>query len=87
MFSNPIFDLFVEQSPLSVMSQGLIARVLPSEKLDEWYDNTADEQYTRELLFSCVFDTMTEVVRGSKPSVHAAYTASRDRIGVSLQAL
>lgn len=87
MFSNPIFDLFIEQSPLSVMSQGLITRVLPPEKLDEWYDNTASEQYTRELLFSCVFDTMAEVVRGSKPSVHAAYTASRDRIGVSLQAL
>jgi len=30
---------------------------------------------------------MTEVVRGSKPSVYAAYTASSDRIGVSVTSL
>ena len=87
MFSNPIFDAFIKQSPLSVLSQGLIARVLSPELLDQWYDETVESQYTNELLFSCVFDTMTEVVRGCKPSVHAAYTASRDKIGVSVTSL
>ena len=83
VFSSPIFNQFVEQSPLSVLNQGLITRVLTPEVLDEWFDNTVEEQYTRDLLFSCVFEIMTDVVRGSKSSVYAAYTALEDKIGVS----
>ena len=30
--------------------------------LDRWFDQTADAQYQRELMFSSVFEMMTEVV-------------------------
>ncbi|MCP5096801.1 MAG: IS4/IS5 family transposase, partial [Chloroflexi bacterium] len=48
---------------------------------------TAQEQYTKDLLFSSVFDIMTQVVSGSRHSVHAAYQASKEQIAVSVTSL
>ena len=81
---NPIFDRFVEKSPLTVMARGLMERILNPEQLDQWFDQTAREQYTKELLFSSVFDIMSQVVCGNRPSVNAAYQAAREEIGVSV---
>ena len=82
-----IFARFVEKSPISVMARGLFERVLPSEKVDELFERVADRQYTRDLLFSSVFDLMSQVVCGSRKSVHAAYQASVDEIGVSITSI
>jgi len=81
---NPMFDRFVEKSPISVMARGLTERVLNPEQLNEWFDSTANEQYTKDLLFSSVFDIMSQVVCGSHHSVHAAYQASKEEISVSI---
>lgn len=81
---NPVFDRFVEQSPISVMARGMMERILNPAQLDEWFENTAQEQYTRELLFSSVFDIMSQVVCGVHSSVHAAYQASEEEISVSV---
>jgi hypothetical protein len=86
MFS-PILDRFAIDSPVSVMARGAIERVLNPKHLDEWFDSTAKEQYTKELLFSSVFDIMSQVVCGSRRSVNAAYQASKERIGVSITSL
>jgi IS4 transposase len=71
-----VFDRFVENSPISVMVRGTLERVLGADQLDLWYERTAKKQYTRDLLFSTVYDLMSQVVFRIKPSVHAAY---RDR--------
>jgi len=84
---NSVFTNFVEKSPISVMSRGMMERVLNPEQLDEWFDNTAEEQYTRNLLFSSVFDIMSKVVIGSYTTVHAAYQDSEEEIGVSVTSL
>ena len=81
---NPVFDRFAEQSPISVMARGMMERVLNPAQLDEWFENAAQEQYTRELLFSSVFDIMSQVVCGVRSSVHAAYQASEEEISVSV---
>ena len=81
---NPVFDQFVKKSPISVMARGMMERVLDPQQLDNWFETTADQQYTKELLFSTVFDIMSQVVRGSHPSVHAAYQAKKEDIGVSI---
>ena len=81
---NPIFEKFVEKSPVSVIARGTMERVLNPEQLDQWFDQTAQEQYTKDLLFSSVFDIMTQVVSGSRHTVHAAYQASKEQIGVSV---
>ncbi len=58
---SPIFDRFVEKSPISVMARGMMERALNPEQLDQWFEKTAEAQYTKDLLFSSVFDIMTGV--------------------------
>jgi len=79
-----IFERFVEKSPISVMARGLLDRVLNPDRIDQLFEDIADRQYTRDLLFSSVFDLLSQVVCGSRKSVHAAYQASVEQIGVSV---
>jgi hypothetical protein len=81
---SPVFKPFVEQSPISVMARAMIERVLNPDQLNEWFDSTANQQYTKDLLFSSLFDIMSQVVHGSHRSVHAAYQASKEDICVSI---
>ena len=83
MFST-ILQRFMEKSPVPVIVQVLLERVLSPEKLNGWFEGTAVEQYTRELLFSTVFELMNLVVFKTFPSVHAAYQESGEEIGVSI---
>ena len=84
---SPIFEKFVEKSPISVMARGMMERVLNPSQLDQWFNKTAEQQYTKELMFSTVFDLVSQVVCGSQKSVHAAYQASTQEIGVSITSL
>jgi hypothetical protein len=70
-----VFERFVEKSPISVMVRATLERVLGADRLDLWYERTAEKQYTRELLFSTVYDLMSQVVFCVQPSVRAAYLA------------
>lgn len=81
------FDRFIEKSPISVMARGMMERALNPEQLDQWFKKTAEVQYTRDLLFSSVFDIMSQVVCGSQKSVNAAYQASKEQIAVSVVSL
>ena len=80
-----IFERFVEKSPVSVMARGLLERVLNPKTINEIFERVADRQYTRDLLFSAVFDLMSQVVCGSHKSLHAAYQASPQEMGVSVR--
>ncbi len=81
---NSIFERFVDKSPISVMVRGLMERTLNPEILNKWFDITAVEQYTENLLFSSVFDIMSQVVLGVQPSVGATYQGLDYNVGVSL---
>src|SRR5467141_2131999 len=70
-----VFERFVQKSPISVMVRACLERVLGADRLDLWYERTAQKQYTRELLFSSVYDLMNQVVFCVQPSVRAAYRA------------
>ena len=82
-----IFERFVEKSPVSVMACGLLERVLNHKTINEIFEHVADRQYTRDLLFSVVFDLMGQVVCGSHKSLHAAYQASAHEMGVSVTSI
>ena len=84
---SPIFEKFIKASPISVMARGMVERVLNPSQLDQWFNATAEQQYTKDLLFSTVFDIMCQVVGGSHRTVHAAYQASKEDIGVSITSL
>jgi hypothetical protein len=79
-----VFERFVEKSPISVMVRAAHERVLGADRLDLWFERTAQKQYTRDLLFSSVFDMMNQVVFCVQPSVRAAYQAQPDEVGASL---
>lgn len=79
-----VFERFVEKAPVAVMVRGILERVLGPDALNGLYDRVADKQYTRELLFSSVFQLMNLVVCRVQPSIHAAYQENKEDIETSL---
>ncbi|MCP4205142.1 MAG: hypothetical protein GY769_24800, partial [bacterium] len=77
-----IFSRFVQASAVTVMLRGVLERTLNPGQLDAWFERTAPLQYTKELLFSEVFDVMSEVVLGVRPTVGRAYKASAISVSV-----
>jgi IS4 transposase len=84
---NPILERFAERTPIPVMARGVLERCLNPQQLDSWFEQVAEEQYTRRLLFSTVYEVMTEVVFRQQPSVPAAYRAREEAVGVSVTSL
>jgi hypothetical protein len=87
MLLDTIFAPFVKERPVCVMARAVLERLLDAQRLDDLFAHTAERQYTRELLFSSLVQLMSEVVLGVHPSVHAAYQANKEAIGVSTTAL
>ena len=87
MLLDTIFAPFVKERPICVMARAVLERLLDAQRLDDLFARTAQRQYTRELLFSSLVQLMSEVVLGVHPTVHAAYQANKDAIGVSTTAL
>jgi hypothetical protein len=87
MWLDTIFAPFVKERPICVMARAVLERLLDAPRLDALFARTAQQQYTRELLFSSLVQLMSEVVLGVHPTVHAAYQANKAAIGVSTTAL
>jgi hypothetical protein len=81
------FEPFIEKRPICVMARGVLENILNPERIDDLFERTAQLQYTRELMFSSVVSLMGQVVLGIHPSVHAAYQAQAEELGVSDQAV
>src|SRR5436305_3446002 len=84
MLLGPVFERFVQHSPISVMARGLLEHALIPAELDALFERTAERQYTKELLFSTAVELLTLVVTRVRPSVHAAFQAQRADIPVSI---
>ena len=87
MILSAVIETFVTQSPISVMARGTLEHALAADDLDRLFADAADRQYTRTLLFSTLVDLMSTVVCRIRPSVHAAYQADPDAVGVSIRAV
>src|SRR5215510_13096380 len=87
MLLNTIFPPFVKERPICVMARAFLERLLDAPRIDDLFARTAQRQYTRELMFSSLVQLMSEVVLGVHPTVHAAYTANKEAIGVSTTGL
>jgi hypothetical protein len=82
-----IFERFVETTPITVMVRAIMERIFAPESLDQLFEEKAEHQYQRKLLFSVVVGLMSLVVCGMYPSVSAAYKGFEKVIGVSKVAL
>jgi len=69
------------------MARCVLENLLDPQRLDALFERTAKVQYTRDLVFSSVVDLMGQVVLGLQPSIHAAYQAQAQELGVSDQAV
>ena len=87
MLCGNLFERFVDKSPVTVMLRGVLERALAPDALDQLFAQTAQRQYTRELLFSTTVDLMAAVACRVYPSVHAAYQDKKGQLGVSVRAL
>jgi DDE family transposase len=87
MLLDTIFAPFVKERPICVMARAVLERLLDAPRIDALFARTAQHQYTRELMFSSLVQMMSEVVLGVHPTVHAAYQAHKETIGVSTTAL
>lgn len=87
MVFESVFNRFIEQSPVSVMFRGVLENVFAADQLDRLFEQTAQRQYVRDLLFSSCVDVMSLVVCQIQPSVNAAYQARKKAVAVSVKAL
>jgi hypothetical protein len=84
---DDIFERFARQSPVTVMVRAALEHALSPQTIDALFEQTAERQYTRTLLFSSVVDLMGSVVARVQPAINAAYRAKSETIGVSLKAV
>jgi IS4 transposase len=87
MLCSKVFDRFVAKSPVTVLLRGVLERALTADFLNGLFEDTAEQQYTRELQFANTVDLMAAVACRMYPSVHAAYQDKRETIGVSVRAV
>ena len=87
MWLSPIFERFIEKSPVTVMVRAMMEVILAPEKLDDLFEQTAQTGYTRELLFSTLVKMMSLVVCSIHQSIGSVYKAMSDEIGVSKTAV
>ena len=87
MWLSPLFERFVENSPVTVIVRALMEVVLAEAKLDNLFEQTAQTGYTREILFSTLVNMMTQVVCSVRQSIGAVYKAMADELGVSKSAV
>jgi IS4 transposase len=84
MLLDQVFAKFIAKSPVSVMARATLEYALQPTFLDNLFEQHAEDQYTRTLLFSSVVDLLSMVTCGIRPSVRAAYRAVPEDIAVSL---
>jgi len=81
------FDAFIQKRPICVMAQAVVRSLFQPERLDELFEQTAEKQYQRKLLFSSVVELTHAVVLQVEPSVYAAYRRRAETLDVSDQAV
>jgi IS4 transposase len=87
MIPTEIFDRFAQGDALPMMAQAAIENALSPRVIDELFEQAADKQYTRQLLFSSVVELMSLVVCCIRPSINAAYQKRAVPLEASLTAL
>jgi IS4 transposase len=87
MILGEVFERFAQESPLTVMAQGIMENALNPAIVDQLFEDVTEVQFTRKLLFSSVVDLMSLVVCRIKPAIHSAYKARQATIGVSVKAV
>jgi Transposase DDE domain len=87
MILSEVFERFAEESPVTVMARAALENALPPSVVDALFEEVAERQYTRTLLFSDVVNLMAMVVCRVRPSINAAYKKHAESLGVTRKAV
>jgi IS4 transposase len=85
MLLDPLFDRFLETTPLTVMTRGLIENTLKPSILDELFDRLAERQYVRESLFSDIVQAMLLIACRIYKSPRAVFRNHRKHFPATLK--
>src|SRR5215471_12808153 len=83
MLLGPLFERYINASPLSVMARATIEHALSAQALNDLFERTAERGYTRELLFSTTVDVMSLVVSTKAHQVKSAYQQLLEEVPVT----
>jgi hypothetical protein len=78
---------FVRDAPLPVLVRSALEWMLQQALLEQVFEQTAQDQYTRELTLTVLVDLMLDVACGIQPSALKAFNARPASLAVSRQAL
>jgi IS4 transposase len=84
---SEVFERFTQGDTIPVMTQAIMENALNPRILDQLFEDVAEKNYTRQLLFSSIVELMSVVVCGIRPSINAAYKKNAVAINTSLTAL
>lgn len=86
MILSEIAQQFLRQSPFAFLSRATFEHEWTDDFLNDVFEETSVNQYTRELLFSAAVDVLAAVVLRGARSVRASYIEQRRReqLGVTL---
>jgi Transposase DDE domain len=87
MLCDEVFEQFAREAPVCVMVRATLENALNPQALDQLFEDTAQRQYTRTLLFSSIVDLMSTVVCRIRPSVNAASKKLAPVLGVTRKAV
>ena len=86
-FQDPLFRAFAAERPFATVTQLVLHRMLDSRTIDGVFNEHADEQYHRRLLFSDLANLVSGVVLGKHRSINAGYKKMKEQLGVSITAV
>jgi hypothetical protein len=93
MIFGTILERFVERSPACVMVRGTMENVVTPGVLDDVFEQAAQRQYCRELLFSSVVDLLGLVAnrnfltRGGQLTFHQGNVTRTERLDQGVEVL
>lgn len=87
LFRDPMFRRFAIERPFATVTQMVLRRMLDSNTVDRLFNDHANEQYHRTLLFSNLAVLVSGVVLGKHQSVNAGYKKMKEQLGVSVTAV
>ena len=87
MILREVVERFAKNAPVCLMARMAMENILSAERLDSLFENAAERQENKALMFSTVAEIMGLVACKIHPSVHAAYQAKKEEVGVTAKAL
>ena len=82
-----VFSKYELKTPFTALVRATLQRLMPASQLDKLFNDVADRQYQRTLLFSTTMELMFGVVLGTHSSLHNAYLDMQEKIPVSLKSV